>query len=1264
MYRPVRIIVTLGMICTSLTGYGQFSTTVGFPPSVQEKAVSGLIAPGGGYVVLGDNNGHPNDLFTGNGDLEMVWLDNAGNLLPTSRMLGKSTADNAVWIEKDVICGGNNHYIIVGNDPDDILVTMTDLSGTPVWARSIGSTTNIETGAWAEMDANGLIHVVGSEFDVNTGVYSVILAQLDCNGNDNYRLKYTLSGYALTATSATTFATAPGGPGIIYITGRATPTAGGDEQLFILRINSSSGSPVFIKTYDIAANWSDLGTCIQGSVTTVPQGAVWVSGFSTAPNGPRNVLMMQTDLNGLPVWAKNYDLVGGWEYATHFELAANNKLVVTGVAEVNAPTQGPATANCLLMRVDATTGTPDWSRVFTNSPYASIGNRVEVTASDEYFITGESIDLAIPQIAGDILAIRTDAQGLLNSPNCYHDVQFHDFIKVPVTSSPSLGSIAIGQVDNLTAIMLGTANYTDQQVSCSTPPPPDCDFTWASSGCFQMQLTGTTSFTVGGNYTFKWDIGCDNTFDVVSTVASNTATITYNFPCGGGTFPVCLTVTDPLGMVCSVTHMVIVGSCNCWSVSNTSLMCSVQTGNPTTYDFSMNVTNLYPSATNCTYTLTPQAGLNYFINPVFSTNGSVTTISGSVTWPGNVPLPSVFGFTIGATCSCPGGPSYSCNIPVNLATVCCKKIAVFDQVVCESAVTYDVPFQTLNTAILHNITRVTWYVQAKPANGICPTVPWGGIPYQDGPASSLTPLHLYPQALTTDLCVYVVVHLNEGPCQMITSNIACISRCAPGSCSMTGYEYCYTGTPVVPGLLTSTNTSPSNACFPYIEWLDPSGNVVQVGGSTYQPTAGLSMSNPANCYEDFFYTVQITDDCGIHSCQAPIRLYSDSAPKGQLSIDPFEQPPFCRNEDATLVFTPGCAGDPKMWKWYQRPCTGGAALYLSEAGTSNPILNLNQLTTSNWYYVESQNGVCPLDTVQLKIEVKKPIAVTNFSAIADNCVEIQTALNVSFTPCMIAGCNTPCTCGRTIEWYKDGFLIGSTQTNTNSASFIYTTLPLYGNYYAIVKDDCCPNQSAMSGVQTVLPACVPKVEGPCFMCDNTPVILMGSTEVPINNPCPYPCTYQWYIWNTQTLTWDILPGETGTTYTALTPGSYLFESICNGCTKSAQFDLLGCTSGPMFAGSTDCVIIQTIEASPADRHPLLIYPNPTTGEITVEWKTEAPKDCSIFITDAMGRRLRTFTVPYAAASLNVRMDDLPSGMYFIKVQAADRFFTTAKVVKE
>jgi len=28
------------------------------------------------------------------------------------------------------------------------------------------------------------------------------------------------------------------------------------------------------------------------------------------------------------------------------------------------------------------------------------------------------------------------------------------------------------------------------------------------------------------------------------------------------------------------------------------------------------------------------------------------------------------------------------------------------------------------------------------------------------------------------------------------------------------------------------------------------------------------------------------------------------------------------------------------------------------------------------------------------------------------------------------------------------------------------------------------------------------------------------------------------------------------------------------------------------------------------------------------------------------------------------MDDLPSGMYFIKVQAADRFFTTAKVVKE
>lgn len=1256
------VLVLLGW--NTVNGLCQFSGTIGLPLPIEEKAVGGLIAPTGGYVILGDNVGHPSGISNGNGDMELVWLDNLGNLSQPSKMLGQSLAENATWIEKNVFCSSTDHYVISGNSQNNIEVTMTDLTGNPVWARTISSPPNIETSVWAEMDANGLIHVVGNDFDPSNGASSVVVVQMDCNGNDNWRLKYYLNGFALTATSATTFATAPGGLGICYITGRATPLAGGDEQVFILRINTSGGSPVFIKTYDVVPGWSDLGTCIQGS--TAGQGEIWVSGLTNAPASARNVLMLKTDLNGVPIWAFNYDIAGGEEYAKHFELAANNKLIVTGRAEDVASTQGPYPGDCLLMRLDAGNGLADFTRVFTTNDFSSTGNRVEVTANDEYFITGESLEFnGSSPAANNILAIRTDPQGLV-STNCYHNVMAHPFSQAPVVTSYSVAAMTIGQVDNNLPLTLTTASYTDQQNFCSPPPPPDCDFTWASSGCFQMQFTGTTLFTIGGIYTFKWDIGCDGTIDVTVNTNSNTSTVSHNFPCGGGTFPVCLSVTDPFGTICTVMHQVTVGSCSCWSVSNTGLVCSAITGNPTAYDFTMNVTSLYPGATNCTYTLAAPAGAAFFAGPVFTPNGSTTTISGTVVWPSNVPLPTSLTFTIGATCTCPGGPSYSCNIPVTIATVCCKKIAVFDQVVCESAATYDVPLQTLNAAILHNITQVTWYVQAKPPGGPCPTVYWGGIPYQDGPASSLTQLHLYPAALANDLCVYAVVHLNDGPCKTIFSNIACISRCAPTTCTVAGYDTCYMGTPIVPRPLTVVLNAPANACFSSIEWFDENNNFVQNGGTTYTPTGLLSMSDPTQCYEDFFYTVQITDDCGQRSCQARVRLYSDSAPKGQLAIDPFEPQPFCPNEDATLVFTPGCAGDPKMWTWHRRPCIGGLPEHFPEAGTMNTVLNTNQLNNSWYYYVESQNGVCPADTVQLKIEVKSPVVITGFTAVPDNCVKQQVTLQVSFAPCTIAGCNTLCTCTYTVDWYKDGFLIGSTPASGSSASFIYAILPLAGNYYAVVKDDCCQNNTALTPVEVITPACVPIVGGPCFICDNMPVKLMGFTVIPVNTPCPYPCTYQWYIWDTQTSTWIPLAGATFDSYMATVAGLYRFESTCNGCTESALIDLKDCMSVQITGSdTTKCgLIVFTEEVYTRETSPVRVFPNPSTGEVTVEWTKEAPKGTQLFITDAVGRQIRSVSMPDAAVSLTLRLHDLPSGLYFIKIRSADTLYQVAKVMKE
>jgi len=188
--------------------------------------------------------------------------------------------------------------------------------------------------------------------------------------------------------------------------------------------------------------------------------------------------------------------------------------------------------------------------------------------------------------------------------------------------------------------------------------------------------------------------------------------------------------------------------------------------------------------------------------------------------------------------------------------------------------------------------------------------------------------------------------------------------------------------------------------------------------------------------------------------------------------------------------------------------------------------------------------------------------------------------------------------------------------------------------------------------------------GPCFICDNQPVTLMAQMVLPPNLQCPDFCTFTWYDAISVNGVWvmnNII--STQPTITVTAGGHYFLVSDCNGCIKKVQFDLLQCMSGQL-VGQTGCGPVSVEELMPKDESPLRIFPNPTTGEITVEWTGNAPKNARIFITDPMGRRLRMLTVPDAAKSLTTDIDDLPSGLYFVKVQSADRLFTVAKLVKE
>jgi hypothetical protein len=294
--------------------------------------------------------------------------------------------------------------------------------------------------------------------------------------------------------------------------------------------------------------------------------------------------------------------------------------------------------------------------------------------------------------------------------------------------------------------------------------------------------------------------------------------------------------------------------------------------------------------------------------------------------------------------------------------------------------------------------------------------------------------------------------------------------------------------------------------------------------------------------------------------------------------------------------------------------------------------------------------------VDLLVEVKEPLSIILFSGASDPCVEQFVTLTLDFQPCTIAGCPTGCNCTYTVDWYKDGFLIGtSSNIPPSQATFTYTALPLAGNYYAVIKADCCPDEVQTSQVITFNPSCEPWVLGPCFICDGIPVTLCAHMVIPPSTPCPDFCTFEWFDGSGNSL-------GTTTCITVTQGGYYTLQSNCNGCIKSFTFYLPECQSAqlPPFL----CGLVSVENILPLEESGIKLFPNPTTGELTVEWKEGAPKDTRLFITDLDGRRIRTFTVPSDAKYINISLGDLPAGLYFMKVQSADRMASVAKVVKE
>ncbi len=553
------ILLLLLLLLTYSASAQTFQTAIGYPLPTDERGVSGLITNAGDYLVLGGNVQHPSGFFNPAGDLQLVRLNNLGNLVNPGRIIGQDVAESAVWMEKATDCNGAAGYIIAANQYNgpghDMLLTLTNAGGSPTWVRRIGTIADDERSACVKQDASGNFILVGTRTDAGTGLSTVHAVKTDCKGNLLWERIYD-AGISVRAASVTAFATSMAAcgnqPAEYFVTGTVSAAAGGNEEVFILSLNAATGSVSFMRTYDITQGADDVATCIQGNCTATPlaNGGLWVSGYTLDAGGsaPKKVLLLQTDLNGNLVWANNYDVQNSpMEFATHFQFAANGKLVLTGNAEETGVSDPPETGQCLLMRVSDDGNSLDWTRIFRMG-FSARGNRVEPNPADEYFISGYTFEIVQPQqFDYNILAIKTDHDGQTTG-DCYHS---------PVTEiihrSPKMKILSpvVTMPQDFFPTSLLNVVYQDKQTFCPQQNIDPCD-TLALNASFIWSLSGTTvtfsdQSTVGSGsiFSWTWDFGDSN------TGSGPNPTHTYATP---GTYTVCLVITGgTAGALCRDT---------------------------------------------------------------------------------------------------------------------------------------------------------------------------------------------------------------------------------------------------------------------------------------------------------------------------------------------------------------------------------------------------------------------------------------------------------------------------------------------------------------------------------------------------------------------------------------------------------------------------------------------------------------------------------------------------------------------------------------
>jgi len=261
------------------------------------------------------------------------------------------------------------------------------------------------------------------------------------------------------------------------------------------------------------------------------------------------------------------------------------------------------------------------------------------------------------------------------------------------------------------------------------------------------------------------------------------------------------------------------------------------------------------------------------------------------------------------------------------------------------------------------------------------------------------------------------------------------------------------------------------------------------------------------------------------------------------------------------------------------------------------------------YHCEAINGLCSAmsDTISITIN-SAPIVDITPSGSASYCINDSLLLTGSS--------------GGTSQWFKNGIAISGA-----TSSVYYASTP---GYYNMIKTDingCADSASTGASIsQNLLPFVSISPSPNAMICVGDSVEITSSSG----------SNYQWILNGSQ------IAGATMSSYFANTPGFYnVMVENSNGCVDSSSISL-------QVLHDSSCFV--HVEENFEDD--LFIYPNPTTDNIYVNYKSNERDALSIRIYSIEGKSISTLEFEYSD-SFSIDLSSVNNGVYIIEITQGD-----------